>query len=295
MPRREITAGTEGPVQADLTMTGRNGTIRVTVEAGRPAGLVVDTADDLPVSPSFASVTGAGLAWENAAPQPDVPGPQEQRGRLVAQIDSEADPRDGSKVDVTVNVPPGSSVFVATETAGVEIGHGELTNVHVESREGAVRVAESADVFVHSQGEVWVGRAATVDIRSTGGPGSGPVTIGAADAIDVQAKGSDIRIGTAHGTVAAHSAQGSVTIDAIDPTIDKSARKPLRIGAPAGRVTLPDAVPAGVRVRVSDANGDRSIGDAPRTDSGPEAERTKDFSVRKRDLQRGSDTNKLGI
>jgi DUF4097 and DUF4098 domain-containing protein YvlB len=120
-------------------------------------------------------------------------------------------------LDVTVEVPEGSSCRVHTASADVRCT-GELSSLDVHTASGDVSAERVTGVAraITASGDVYVGEAGQVDANSA----SGDVTIGqVSGAVQVSTASGDVRIDAASGSRAeAKSASGDINI-AVTPGI----------------------------------------------------------------------------
>jgi Putative adhesin len=139
------------------------------------------------------------------------------QGTLSVMAPERSWPGRGGSLDVTVEVPAGSSCLVQTASADVRCT-GELSALDVHTASGEVsaeRVSGVARVSTAS-GDVHVGEAAEADLESA----SGDVSIGQVSGpVTVKTASGDVSIAAASGTrTEAKSASGDISV-AVPPGI----------------------------------------------------------------------------
>lgn len=262
MVERKRSADTEGPVVLEALLHDRYGAVHVHVDpACTVASVRVTTPDHDGVAAE--AIARGTLDWD------------EDSRRLTVDIDAPgANPRDGWRVDIWAELPPGSSLDAHTDEADVETsGPIPLVDAGIETTTGEVRIDDAVKAYVKTvSGPVHISLADEAVVRTEGdvAPDSDHVTIGQAFELDVQTTGGKVRIEHVSESLAVKTRQGDVVIDSVAAahrsdvrsqsgriTASVTGGKHHQFSSPTGvvDVTVEYTAPADVRIQASDIRG----------------------------------------
>ncbi|TDW17812.1 DUF4097 family beta strand repeat-containing protein [Kribbella kalugense] len=261
MVERNISAETEGAVLLEALLHDRYGAVYVNVNPDcKVASVRVMTTDSEGVAAQ--AIADGKLTWD------------EEDRRLTVDIEAPGvNSRDGWRVDVWAELPPGSTLDAHTDEADVETsGEAPLADAMIETTTGEVRVEDAVKAYVKTvSGPVHVGFADEAVVRTEGdvAPDRDHVTIGEVGALDVQTTGGKVRVEHAIISLAVKTKDGDVEIDSTSSdgtdvrsqsgriTATVTGGKNHQFSSPTGVVdiTVEYTAPPDVKIQASDIRG----------------------------------------
>jgi hypothetical protein len=261
MVERNRSAETEGHVLLEALLHDRYGAVHVRVDPEcKVASVRVTTADSEGVAAQ--AIARGNLAWD------------EESRRLTVDIDAPGvNPREGWRVDVWAELPPGSTLDAHTDEADVETsGPVPLRDAGIETTTGEVRIEDALKAYVKTvSGPVQIDFADEAVVRTEGdvAPDRDHVTIGRVDALDVQTTGGKVRIEHVTGSLAVKTGEGDIEIDSVAAagsdvrsqsgriTASVTGGKNHQFSSPTGvvDVTVEYTAPPDVKIQASDIRG----------------------------------------